>query len=109
MAPVRLGKRQKLVVATAVLVIVALAVGLTVWLTSGDDKSPQPSHQEYAKLFANALLRQTKISYLDKWPEPYQVYHDSYQHRCYEWWDKPILLYSLCFGNNGVLVNKDIL
>jgi hypothetical protein len=101
--------RRKVIIASTV-VVVALAVGLTVWLTSGSSKaSPAATHRAYAELFANATVLQTKISVLDKWPKPYQIYHDGYMHRCFEWWDKPLFLYNLCFDrSNGLLVNKEL-
>jgi hypothetical protein len=97
----------------AVIVVVAamigLAVGLTLAFTGGKGEAAPPSHQQYAQLFANTQIQKTQISVLKLWPKPYQIYHDSYRHRCYEWWDKGAALYSLCFGKNGTLVNKDIL
>jgi hypothetical protein len=105
---INLSRRAKLVLVVGVLAIIALAVGLTLWLTSGDKEPPPLSHQAYAELFAGAQISITKISVLKNWPKPYQIYHDSYQHQCYEWWDKGAALYSLCF-KKGTLVNKDIL
>ena len=97
-----------MVIAAAAVVVVGLAVGLTVWLTNGSSEPAPPTHQAYQQLFTSAVVRQTRIAVLDKWPKPYQTYHDSYKHQCYEWWDKPVALYSLCF-KDGTLVNKDIL
>jgi hypothetical protein len=102
-------RRTKLVIVLAAVVVVAVAAGLAVWLTTGnDDNGPQLTHRDYAALFGSAVVHQTKISFLERWPKPYQTYHDSYKHQCYEWWDKPIALYSLCF-KDGTLVNKDLL
>ena len=65
--------------------------------------------QPTAEAYATATVLHTKISVLDKWPKPYQIYHDAYFHRCYEWWDKPLFLYNLCFDRgSGVLVNKEL-
>jgi hypothetical protein len=96
------------VLVVAALAVVALAVGLTLAFTGGSKEPPPPSHQAYAALFADTQIQITKISVLKNWPKPYQIYHDSYRHNCYEWWDKGAALYSLCF-KNGTLVNKDIL
>src|SRR5438477_2324780 len=98
-------KRTKLIIGAAAAVAVALAVGLTLWLTSGSGTASRAAtHQAYAELFANATVLHTKIGVLDKWPKPYQVYHDAYMHKCYEWWDKPLFLYNLCFDRgSGVL------
>jgi hypothetical protein len=101
-------RRGKIIIAVAVAALIALAVGLTFAFTGGDTEEATLTHQQYAELFANAQIQKTKISVLDQWPKPYQTYHDSYQHQCYEWWDKGAALYSLCF-QKGTLVNKDIL
>jgi hypothetical protein len=104
----KLTRRAKLVVVVAALAVIALAAGLTIWLTRGSSEPAPPTHQAYAALFASTQISITKISVLKNWPKPYQIYHDSYQHQCYEWWDKGAALYSLCF-KKGTLVNKDIL
>jgi len=102
-------KRVKLIILAAVVVAAARGVGLTLWLTSGSNASASTSHQDYARLFADASIMHTKITVLDKWPKPYQTYHDAYFHKCYEWWDKPLFLYNLCFDRtSGVLVNKEL-
>ena len=103
-------RRLKIVAAAAIAAAIGLAVGLTlVFTSSGGKTTPTATHQEYAELFANATVLHTKIAVLDKWPRPYQIYHDAYFHRCYEWWDKPLFLYNLCFDrNSGVLVNKEL-
>ena len=104
----RLSTRMKLIIAGVVLVLAGLAAGLTVALTSSS-ASTTVSHKEYAQLFARATIAQTKITVLNQWPKPYQIYHDAYFHRCYEWWDKPLFLYNLCFDRkNGILVNKEL-
>ncbi len=104
------GTRKKTYLGAAAVLVLALVVGVAVALTTGGKAAPPPSHQAYAQLFANASIGQTTIGVLDDWPKPYQTYHDSYKHQCYEWWDKPIVLYSLCFDRKSkTLVNKDIL
>ena len=102
--------RTRLFVVLGIVVVVLIGAGVGSWFAfgAGDDSGPQLNHRDYAALFGSAVVRQTKISYLKQWPKPYQTYHDSYQHECYEWYDKPIALYSLCF-KNGLLVNKDLL
>ncbi len=104
----RLTKRTKLIIAGVVLVLAGLAAGLTVALTSSS-ASTTVSHKEYAQLFASATIAQTKITVLNQWPKPYQIYHDGFFHRCYEWYDKPLFLYNLCFDRStGLLVNKEL-
>jgi hypothetical protein len=104
----RTGSRRWLLVVLAIVVVVAVAAGVSAWLATRGSSEPQLTHRDYAALFGSAVVHQTKIAFIKKWPKPYQVYHDSYQHQCYEWYDKPIALYSLCF-KNGTLVNKDLL
>jgi hypothetical protein len=100
--------RRWIFVAIAVVVVVAIAAALGGWLATRGSSEPQLNHRAYAALFGSAVVHQTKIDFIKKWPKPYQIYHDSYQHQCYEWYDKPIALYSLCF-KDGTLVNKDLL
>jgi hypothetical protein len=96
----------KILIGAAVVVIVALAVGLTLWLTSDDEQTPL-SHEAYAQLYDRAVLQQTRIAVIDDWPKPpYQDFHDNAQNRCFEWWDKPVALYTLCF-KNGLLASKN--
>src|SRR4051794_16169137 len=102
------GRRIQIAAGVAVLVLAGLAVGPTLAFTGGGESEKTLTHGEYASLFADARIQITKISVLEQWPKPYQIYHDSYQHQCYEWWDKGAALYSLCF-KKGTLVNKDIL
>jgi hypothetical protein len=103
-----MSRRTKILLVVAAVVVVAAVAGSAVALTTGKSGEKTLNHREYAVLFATAALHKTKIDFIDQWPKPYQTYHDSYQHQCYEWWDKPRVLYSLCFMN-GTLVNKDIL
>jgi hypothetical protein len=100
--------RRWLWIALAIVVVVAIVAGVGGWLATRGSSEPQLDHRQFAALFGGAVLHQTTIDYIKKWPKPYQIYHDSYQHQCYEWYDKPIALYSLCF-KNGTLVNKDLL
>ncbi|MBV8080575.1 MAG: hypothetical protein JO186_09415 [Actinobacteria bacterium] len=100
--------RTKLIIGGAVVVVAGLVAGLVVALSSNGGTTTL-SHQEYATLFADAQVLHTKITVLNDWPRPYQTYHDGYMHRCYEWWDKPLYLYNLCFDRyTGVLVNKEL-
>ena len=102
-----IGRRRQVLLSSPA-VIVALAAGVASGC-GGSNGSPAATHRAYAELFANATVLQTRISVLAKWPKPYQVYHDAYFHRCYEWWDKPLFLYNLCFDRTtGVLVNKEL-
>ena len=87
---------------------VALVAGLTVWLTDGS-KPKTLDHVGYARLWTRTSIGTRMNVVLGQWPKPYQVYHDGYMHRCYEWWDKPLFLYNLCFDrSNGLLVNKEL-
>jgi hypothetical protein len=100
---------KKAYLGAGAVLVVALVVGVSLALTAGSTVAP-PTHQAYAQLFANAEIGRAKVTVLSTWPKPYQVYHDAYFHHCYEWWDKPVALYSLCFDpKSGTLVNKDIL
>jgi hypothetical protein len=68
---------------------------------------PLLSHRQYALLYLNAVISKTRISVLNNWPKPpYQHYRSGHED-CYEWWDKPIALYNLCF-ENGILTDKAI-
>jgi hypothetical protein len=111
--------RRFLLAGAAVFVVIAGgAVGGIVWATSGGSGSKPAttavvthparlSHRQYALLYTDAVIHKTRISVLAHWPSPpYQHYIYSDQ-TCYEWWDKPIALYNLCF-KNGVLTTKAI-
>jgi hypothetical protein len=105
------GRRAVFLVAAAV--VVGLAIGLPLGLGSGGGKkAPKAtalSHAAYAQLYTSAVLRQTTIAILARWPKPpYQSYRDGRGDRCFEWYDKPVALYNLCF-RNGLLVDKAIL
>jgi hypothetical protein len=92
---------------------VAVAVGLTVWLTRGDDAPSTLSHTQYMRLFARAVPGETTTAVLENWPKPpYQDYHDGSRNHCYEWIDRSIplrsvRLYDLCF-KSGKLVSKSL-
>jgi hypothetical protein len=96
-----------MLVGVTILVIGGVAAGLAVWLTGGAKSSPAPSHRAFAALYHRAVIRKTRIGVLEEWPPPYQTFHDQYQHRCFQWWDKPVALYVLCF-KNGLLIDKAI-
>jgi hypothetical protein len=68
---------------------------------------PILSHRAYALLFLNATLKKTRISVLRQWPNPPYQHYTAGKQDCFEWWDKPIALYNLCF-EHGVLTTKAI-
>ena len=78
--------------------------------TSAPAASTHPatlSHRQYALLYLQAVLHKTRISVLKEWPSPPYQHYSSGNQTCYEWWDKPVALYNLCF-HNGVLSLKAI-
>lgn len=102
--------------------IVVVAAGVGIWYATGGSggsggpvataattqaSTPALSHRQYALLYLGAILHKTHISVLDKWPKPAYQHYRSGSQDCYEWWDKPIALYNLCF-ENGVLTIKAI-
>jgi len=112
----------------AFVVVAAAAVALIVWATRGSNgptatpagaatagaatsaSSQHPaklSHRQYALLYLHAVLHKTRIDVLKEWPSPPYQHYSSGTQTCYEWWDKPIALYNLCF-RNGVLTLKAI-
>jgi hypothetical protein len=111
--------RLQVVVFLALMVIVG--AGLGAWygtrgsggnssgVTAASSQASLPvlSHRQYALLYLGAVLKKTKIGVLNQWPKPpYQHYHSGNED-CYEWWDKPVALYNLCFVN-GILTDKAI-
>jgi hypothetical protein len=68
---------------------------------------PTLSHRAYALLYLSATLKKTRIGILKQWPSPPYQHYTSGKADCYEWWDKPIALYNLCFVK-GVLWTKAI-
>jgi hypothetical protein len=114
-----LSARMRVLAVLAVAVIAAAATAA--WLSArGGSHSPiihraaphvrdpnAPSHAAYARLYEQAIVRATRISVLRKWPKPpYQTFRSGTR-TCYEWYDDPVALYSLCF-RNGLLVDKAI-
>ncbi len=100
------------------LILVAVAViAFVVWdatrgnsnhaTTTTGTSTPQLSEVAYGLLFNAAVVHKTRINVLSQWPKPpYQTY-TSGPETCFEWWDKPVALYNLCFLN-GLLVDKSI-
>jgi hypothetical protein len=112
-----------LAVGLAVFVVVVGAVigGIVLATSGGGKRAPATatttaaarthpahlSHRELALLYTGAVLYKTRISVLAQWPTPPYQHYISGKQDCYEWWDKPIALYNLCF-RNGVLTTKAI-
>jgi hypothetical protein len=112
--PVGMNRTQvKIALTAAVVAAIALAAGLTVWLTSGGGTKASISHDAYLRLWAGAVPGETTTKVLDEWPKPpYQTYSDGFRNQCYEWLDKSIplrsaSLYNLCF-KHGKLVSKSL-
>ncbi|MEA2196233.1 MAG: hypothetical protein QOJ25_284 [Solirubrobacteraceae bacterium] len=117
--------RGRIIVAAAAAgaLVVALAIGI--WLGTRDDDTQQTATTNrttastslarsevaaadaarVATLFRGTTVKKTRIEILRKWPKPYQVYHDQFSNRCYEW-KSGRMLYSLCF-KKGLLTLKD--
>lgn len=101
-------KRNAKLIAGVAVAAVALAVGLTVWLTSSS--APQPlTHGGYVQLYLATTVGKTRLdTVLDTWPNPpAQDFHDGVGHRCLEWVDSTKTLYDMCFDKAGTLVRKD--
>ena len=104
-------------------VVVLASVGLGAWYATrgngGDSAASSPqgvstqtsglklSHRAFALLYLSAKLNKTRIGVLKQWPNPPYQHYTAGKQECYEWWDKPIALYNLCF-ENGVLTTKAI-
>ena len=90
-----------------VIVLAGLAAGLAIGLsTSGS--TPPLSHVAYARLWVRTTIGSPRAEVLSDWPKhPYQSYLDGFQNQCFEWWDKPLNLYNLCF-RKGILITKSI-
>jgi len=86
---------------------IIVAVALVVVLTKSDSKPQELNHVAYARLWSGTAVGTQLDTVLAKWPEPYQTYSDGFKNQCYEWWDKPLSLYNLCF-KKGVLVTKSL-
>jgi hypothetical protein len=110
--------RLLLVSLGALVVIVAAGVG-TWYATSGGGAAhsattsstaagtPTLSHRTYALLYLGAIVKKSRIGILKQWPNPPYQHYTSGVESCYEWWDKPIALYNLCF-ENGLLTDKAV-
>jgi hypothetical protein len=97
----------RIAVGAGAVAIVALAVGLGVWLSTQSTKPPPLTDVAYARLFNRAVVHRTRIDVLDQWPKPpYQTFHDNFRDQCFEWLDSPAkAVYTLCF-KNGLLAIK---
>jgi hypothetical protein len=92
----------------AAVLIVALAAGIALSRPMGGGGSKKVSHAAYMQMYTAAVPGKTENSILDQWPKPpYQSYHDNFNDHCYQWIDKPVALYNLCF-KDGKLVSKDL-
>src|SRR5579862_6876419 len=102
--------RTRTVKLAAVAVALAgIAVGLSLWLTSGSTSGSKPlSHVGYVRLFLTTTIGQTTITNVEQtWPKPpYQDFHDGNGDHCLEWIDPVKTLYDLCFDKSGRLVRK---
>jgi hypothetical protein len=66
------------------------------------------SHAELREMYLAAVPGKTRVGVVSSWPNPpYQKYHDNFSDTCYQWLDKPVALYNLCF-KHGTLVIKTI-
>src|SRR5947209_5418843 len=110
-------RHARIALGAAALIAAGLVAGAIVWATGGNtpkikgttqkEQSSPLSHERYTFLYTNAVIKKTRISILHRWPTPpYQTYRSGLN-QCYEWYDKPVALYSLCF-KNGLLVDKAI-
>jgi hypothetical protein len=114
-------RRWRLAIGAAGLAAVAIAVVLATSLTDGgetkrggattqasDADSTQLSHADYARLWKRTRVGESKSTVLARWPKkPYQHYSDNLKDDCFEWLDKPLYLYNLCF-KGGVLRSKSL-
>ena len=115
----KLSRRNALLIGAAAVLILGLGIGLPLGLSSSGSSHPrgstaptptsQLSHAAYARLYRSATLGKTTTDVLSRWPKPpYQRYHSGSGLLCYEWFDKPVALYNLCFNGKGVLEDKAI-
>ena len=101
-------RRRRLVVGASVIALgVVVAIVLAIVLTSGGKSARSLNHVAYARLWTKTTKGSPIAQVLGDWPAPYQTYHDGFKNLCYEWWDRPVNLYNLCF-KKGVLVTKSI-
>jgi hypothetical protein len=114
-----LSRRSAILIGVAVIVVLGLGIGLPLGLSSSGSSSGQTltattstshlSHDAYARLYGAATLGKTTTNVLNRWPKPpYQRYRSGSGLLCYEWFDKPVALYNLCFNGKGVLTDKAI-
>jgi len=101
-------------------IVLLVGAGLGTWLALRDDSSPRvitaaepppdpgPSrHKAFSALYNGAVVHQTHIAVLHRWPKPpYQTFRSG-ANQCYEWYDRPVALYTLCF-KDGILTDKAI-
>ena|SRR5579864_389792 len=108
-----------LLVALAAIIVLAGA-GVGIWVASGGSGAARTStasggrpggatlsHRTYALLYLAAIVRKSRISILKQWPSPPYQHYTAGGQTCYEWWDKPIALYNLCF-DHGLLTDKAV-
>ena len=104
--------RARTTIAVSGVVGIAVALALVGWLVASRDNSASDrlaslSHSGYAQLWQQAVAGHSTTQILNDWPKPYQHYSDGSGNDCYEWDDKPVRLYNLCF-KHGVLVSKSL-
>jgi hypothetical protein len=105
----RVGSR---LVAVAAVAVAALGIGIGLWISSGGstssaDRAGSGSPVGYGGLWQKAVVGKTRIDVLSLWPKPYQHYSDGTANDCYEWNQRSVKLYNLCF-KNGVLASKSL-
>jgi hypothetical protein len=103
-------RRTKAVLAVGTAVaVVALGVGIGLWVSSSGTTSTSGTagRASYATLWREAVAGKTRMDVLRRWPKPYQHYVDGNANDCYEWEQKPVKLYNLCF-KHGVLQTKSL-
>jgi hypothetical protein len=99
-------KQRKALIGVSAVVLVGVVVALVVGLGGGSSK-PALTHVAFARLWTRTVIGTPRNTVLSSWPKPYQTYPDGFRNQCFEWWDKPLSLYNLCF-HKGVLVTKSI-
>jgi hypothetical protein len=104
-----MGVRRKrwIIAIVAVVVIAGASVALAVGL-SGGGSTPTLTHVAFARLYTETAIGDSRTKVMSEWPKkPYQTYSDGFKNQCFEWWDRPLSLYNLCF-RKGVLVTKSL-
>jgi hypothetical protein len=88
---------------------VAIVLGVWRLTADGGETTTQTNlnHVAYARLWNATIIGTPKDTVLGRWPGGYQVYPDGARNECFQWFDRPIRLYNLCF-KKGVLVTKSI-